>query len=82
MAHPNAPSNRRRAMLYVLLASVCGYFYFTRYWFWRDCIDAAQSAACVTPDGLTVNANGRYWAIPTILILIAALQLWFRRPRA
>lgn len=64
-------------LLLVIAAGFAGLF-LTRYWFWRDCINAAASS-CVTPDGSNLIAGGMVWLVPAVVFAILALAVWLRR---
>ncbi|MBX9589702.1 MAG: hypothetical protein K2X43_10375 [Hyphomonadaceae bacterium] len=60
-----------------VLAAVCGWLFYTRYWQWRDCIrDAASS--CITPDGQSLTSGGLMWGFLAAVLAAAALRIAFR----
>jgi hypothetical protein len=72
-----------RFMPSLLMATVAGGFcwlFLTRYWFYRECIEAAASS-CITPDGVNLIAGGAFWIVPAIGFAVVALVKWPRRRR-
>ena len=67
----------------VLMAIIAtGFFrlFLTRYWFYRDCIEAAASS-CITPDGANLIEGGALWIVPCAGFALAALLMLPRRRR-
>jgi hypothetical protein len=71
-----------RFVLPALMAIIAaGFFrlFLTRYWFYRDCIEAAASS-CITPDGVNLIEGGALWIVPcAVFALLAVLMLLRRR---
>lgn len=57
---------------FACLSAGSTYLFFTRYWFYRECISAAQSS-CMTPDGDNLTSGGMFWAGFAMLFMIAAI---------
>ncbi|WP_354042425.1 hypothetical protein [Devosia sp. UYZn731] len=57
-----------------------GFFwlFLTRYWFHRDCIEAAASS-CVMPDGTNLIAGGALWIVPSVVFALLAMLTLRRR---
>lgn len=55
------------------------WLFITRYWLYRDCIDAAKSS-CITPDGDNLIEGGSMWIVPAVIFaVLALLKLPWRR---
>jgi hypothetical protein len=65
------------SLLSLLVSSGFGWLFITRYWFYRDCIDAATSS-CITPEGDNLTGGGAMWLVPALIFLIVAALV---RPR-
>lgn len=65
-------------LLSLVVAGAFAWLFLTRYWFWRDCIEAATSS-CITPDGENLIAGGQLWAAPAIAMIIVAIMVLPRR---
>ena len=68
----------------LILAVVCGWLFYTRYWAWRDCIREAASS-CITPDGANLTSGGMLWGLFAGVFAAFALRVWMigwdRAPR-
>lgn len=57
---------------FAVLATGSAWLFLTRYWLYRDCINAALSS-CMTPDGDTLTAGGMFWGGFAVLFALVAL---------
>lgn len=68
------------SLLIGLIAAGFFWLFITRYWLYRDCIDAAASS-CIAADGANLIAGGAMWIVPAIIFAVLALVSWPRRRR-
>jgi len=61
-----------------MIAAGFGWLFVTRYWLYRDCIEAAASS-CVTPFGDNLIAGGALWIVPAVVFALLALLTLRRR---
>lgn len=68
-----------RTLIYLALAAVAGFFYYTRYYLWIDCFN--ELGRCYDPDGSgeVYTDAGRIWAYVLALFLMLAAWRAFRR---
>jgi hypothetical protein len=64
--------------LLAIVAAGFGWLFVTRYWLYRDCIEAAASS-CITPDGDNLIAGGALWIVPGVIFALLALLMLLRR---
>lgn len=64
--------------LWLALAAVSLFFFVTRYWLHRACIEAAASS-CITPEGDNLTSGGMFWGLFAIACIIAAALAWRRK---
>ena len=58
----------------LVLAAVCSWLFYARYWAWRDCIRASTSG-CVTPDGDNLTSGGMIWGLLAAALAAVAVRL-------
>ncbi|MEO8684513.1 MAG: hypothetical protein ABI414_06690 [Devosia sp.] len=63
------------SLLMAILAGGFFWLFLIRYWFYRDCIEAAASS-CITPDGVNLIEGGAFWIVPAIGSAVVALVKW------
>ena len=68
------------SLLMLIVAWGFLWLFLTRYWFYRDCIEAAASS-CITPDGVNLTEGGAFWILFAIGFAVLALVKWPRRRR-
>ena len=68
------------SLLMVIVAGGFFWAFLTRYWFYRDCIEAAASS-CITPDAANLTEGGAFWILFAIGFAVLALVKWPRRRR-
>ena len=49
-----------------------GWFFYERYWKWRDCIDMSVTS-CGDPASFNATDGGAIWIVPCLVLLVVAL---------
>ncbi len=55
------------------LAGFFAWFFYVRFWKWRECITETTSS-CVTPDGTNLVEGGALWVIPAVLFGVLGVR--------
>ena len=66
------------SLLMTMAAGGFVWLFITRYWLYRDCIEAAKSS-CITPDGANLIEGGSMWIVPAVVFAVLALLKLPRR---
>ena len=69
-----------KALMLALPGLLFSWLFYTRYWLWRDCIEAAQSS-CITPDGDRISSGAFVWGLLAVPFYMASIIVFLRRGR-